>query len=135
MSSPESRESGGSATLQSPIEKDGYRLHKLILVFTHPPDVTVFERRWSEEFVPAAERMPGLRRVTAARGYGGPSGPSEVYLVHEYYFDDEQALRRALTSPEGQQAGRALMGFADRQVSLTFAEHLEEERPIPSQAG
>ncbi len=110
-------------------------MHKLVLVFRPPPDVTIFERRWSEEFVPVAERMPGLRRVTVARGYGGPSGPSDVHLVHEFYFDDEQALRRAMTSPEGQQAGRALMGFAARQVSLTFAEHLEEDRPIPGRSG
>jgi uncharacterized protein (TIGR02118 family) len=109
-------------------------VHKLILVFKAPPDPTAFERRWSEEFVPVAERMPGLRRVSVARAYGGPSGPSEVYRVHEFYFDDEEALRRAMASPEGQQAGRALMGFAARQVSLTFAEHLEEERPIPARA-
>ena len=110
-------------------------MHKLILVFRPPADATTFERRWSEEFVPVAERMPGLRRVSVARAYGGPSGPSEVHRVYEFYFDDEQALRWAMTSPEGQQAGRALMGFAARQVSLTFAEHLEEERPIPGRSG
>jgi uncharacterized protein (TIGR02118 family) len=109
-------------------------LHKPILIFKPPPDATVFERRWSEEFVPVAERMPGLRRVAVARGYGGPSGPPEIYLVHELYFDGEEALRRAMTSPEGRQAGRALMGFAARQVSLTFAEPLEEDRPIPGRA-
>jgi uncharacterized protein (TIGR02118 family) len=109
-------------------------LHKLILVFKPPPDATTFERRWSEEFVPVAEGMPGLRRVSVARAYGGPSGPPEIYLVHEFYFDGEEALRRAMTSPEGQQAGRALMGFAARRVSLIFAEHLEEDRPLPGRA-
>ena len=122
-------------TLQSPNDKDGFRLHKLMLVFRPPPDAMTFERRWSEEFVPVAERMPGLRRVAVGRAYGGPSGPSDVYLMHEFYFDDEEALRRAMTSPEGQQAGRALMEFAARHVSLTFAEHLEEERPVPGRAG
>jgi hypothetical protein len=39
-----------------------------------------------------------------------------------------------MTSSEGVEAGRALMGFAARQVSLSFAEHLEEERPIPARA-
>lgn len=109
-------------------------MHKPILIFKPPPDATAFERRWSEEFVPVAERMPGLRRVAVARAYGGPSGPPETYLVHEFYFDGEEALHRAMTSPEGQQAGRALMGFAARQASLTFAEHLEEDRPIPGRA-
>lgn len=107
-------------------------MHKLILIFRPPLDPTTFERRWSEEFVPVAERMPGLRRVALARAYGGPSGPSDVYLVHEFYFDDSEALQQAMTSAEGQQAGRALMSFAARQVSLTFAEHLEEARPIPA---
>lgn len=106
-------------------------MHKLILVFRPPLDPTTFEQRWSEEFVPVAERMPGLRRVALARTYGGPAGPTDVYLIHEFYFDDAEALRRAMLSPEGVEAGRALMGFAARQVSLAFAEHLEEARPIP----
>ena len=107
-------------------------MHKLIVIFRPPHDPTIFERRWSDEFVPLAERMPGLRRVSLARAYGGPTGPTDVYLVHEFYFDDSIALQQAMVSAEGQQAGRALMGFAARQVSLTFAEHLEEERPIPA---
>ena len=110
-------------------------MHKLILVFKRPPDAAAFDRRWSEDFVPIAERMPGLRRITVARAYGGPSGPSDVYLVHEFHFDDEAALRSAMASPEGQQAGQVLMAFAARQVSLAFAEHLEEDRPAPGRAG
>jgi len=109
-------------------------LHKLILVFKPPKDAATFDRRWSEEFVPVAERMPGLRRITVSRAYAGPGGPSDLHLMHEFYFDDEAALRRAMTSPEGQQAGRALMGFAAQQVSLAFAEHLEEGRPLPGDA-
>ena len=103
-----------------------------MLVFRPPLDPTGFEQRWSEEFVPRAEKMPGLRRVALARAYGGPAGPTDVYLVHEFFFDDAEALRQAMTSPEGIEAGRSLMGFAARQVSLAFAEHLEEERPIPA---
>lgn len=109
-------------------------MHKLMVVFRPPLDPTEFERRWSEEFVPKAEQMPGLRRVALARTYGGPSGPTDVYLVHEFYFDDAEALRHALISPEGVEAGRALMGFAARQVSLAFAEHLEEARPLPARS-
>jgi len=107
-------------------------VHKLMLVFRPPANPTAFEQRWSEDFVPLAEKMPGLRRVALARTYGGPRGPTDVYLVHEFYFDDAEALRQAMTSSEGVEAGRALMGFAGHQVSLSFAEHLEEERPIPA---
>jgi uncharacterized protein (TIGR02118 family) len=104
-------------------------VHKLILVFRPPIDPTIFERRWSDEFVPLAERMPGLRRVSLARAYGGPTGPTDVYLVHEFYFDDSSALQQAMVSAEGQQAGRALMGFAARQVSLTFADTWRKNGP------
>ena len=83
-----------------------------MLVFRPPLDPTAFEQRWSEEFVPRAEKMPGLRRVALARTYGGPTGPTDVYLVHEFFFDDAEALRQAMTSPEGIDAGQALMGFA-----------------------
>lgn len=109
-------------------------MHKLMVVFRPPLDPTAFERRWSEEFVPLAEKMPGLRRVALARAYGGPTGPTDVYLVHEFFFDDAEALHQAMTSAQGQEAGRALMGFAARQVSLAFAEHLEEVRPIPGRS-
>lgn len=110
-------------------------MHKLILVVHRPSDPVAFDRCWSEDFVPLAERMPGLRRVVVARAYGGPSGATEVHLIHEFYFDDEAALRQAMTSPEGQRAGQALMGFAAGQVSLAFAEHLEENRPLPGEGG
>jgi uncharacterized protein (TIGR02118 family) len=110
-------------------------VHKLVLIFGPPSDAATFDRRWSSEFVPVAERMPGLRRVTVARAYGGPTGKSDVHLIHEFYFDDEASLRHAMTSPVGQLAGQALMGFAAGLVRLAFAEHLEEARPLPERAG
>ncbi len=106
-----------------------------MLIFRRPADVTGFETRWSEEFVPKAEKMPGLRRVAVSRVYGGAAGEVDVLLVHEFCFDDAQALRQAMTSPEGQAAGRALMGFAANQVTLCFAEHMEESRPAVPKGG
>jgi hypothetical protein len=49
-------------------------------------------------------------------------------MVHEFYFDDLQALQQALASPEGQIAGKALMSFAAEHVTICFAEHMEEAR-------
>ncbi len=103
-------------------------MHKLILLFHTPQDVTDFEHRWSHEFVPLAERMPGIRRVAVVRIYGGPTGGGSLHLIHEFYFDDARALRRALASPQGQEAGRRLMDIAGHHVTLCFAEHMEEDR-------
>jgi uncharacterized protein (TIGR02118 family) len=108
-------------------------VHKLMLLFRRPEDVDGFEQRWSHEFVPRAERMAGIRRVTVSRVYGGPSGQADLHLVHEIFFDDAEALQRALVSPEGIEAGRTLIDIAGDFVSLCFAEHLEEDRPVPSE--
>ncbi len=110
-------------------------MHKLMLIFHTPTDVPAFETHWSEDFVPRAERMPGLRRVILSRVMGGPSGQVEVHLVHEFIFDSPEAVQAAMISPEGQAAGRALMGFAAKYVTMCFAEHLEEARPLPAMSG
>lgn len=99
-----------------------------MILFRKPPDVLEFERLWSEAFVRRAESMPGLRRVAVSRVHGGPDGEVDLHLVHEFFFDDAQALRQALASPEGQAAGRTLMAIAGGHVSVCFAEHLEEAR-------
>jgi uncharacterized protein (TIGR02118 family) len=100
-------------------------MHKLIVVIRRPSDPATFEDRWSQEFVPRAERMPGLRRVTLSRVVGGLPEAMDIHLIHEFYFDHLAALQSAMASPEGQAAGRALMAFAAREASLSFAEHME----------
>lgn len=107
-------------------------MHKLMLLFRRPPDIAAFETSWSEEFVARAERMPGLRRVAVTRIQGAAEGTTDLHMVHEFFFDDREALRAAMASPEGQEAGRALMSFASGGVEILFAEHLEEARPAPT---
>lgn len=106
-------------------------MHKLIILFHQPPDVGEFERRWSEEFVPQAEQMPGLRRVAVSRVLGGLNEPQpDLHLVHELYFDDRVSLEQAMASETGQAAGRTLVSIAGDRVQLIFAEH-QEDRPRP----
>jgi len=103
-------------------------MHKLMILFKRSADSLDVEIRWSNEFVKQAEAMPGLRRVSVSRVVGGPSGEVDLQMVHEFYFDDLQALQQALASPEGQIAGKALMSFAAEHVTICFAEHMEEAR-------
>ncbi len=103
-------------------------MHKLMILFKRSADSLDMETRWSNEFVKRAEAMPGLRRVSVSGVTGGVSGEVDLHMVHEFYFDDLQAMQQALASPEGQIAGRALMSFASEHVTLCFAEHMEEAR-------
>ena len=100
--------------------------YKLIILFRQPPDPAEFERRWSEEFVPLAERLPGLQRVVVSQTHGGPAGPVEFYLVEELHFASQAALTEALSSPEGVAAGQCLVHLAGRLATLLFAEHMED---------
>jgi uncharacterized protein (TIGR02118 family) len=103
-------------------------MNKLVIQFAYPPDVEDFEIKWSERFVPVAEKMPGVKRVSISRIYGGPAGEVDLHLVHEFYFEDAKSLRHAMASPEGQRAGQELLAFAADYVTIFFAEHLEEAR-------
>lgn len=108
-------------TLMSP-------MHKLIVMVWRPPSVDEFERSWSERFVPLAEQMPGVIRVTVSRSYSGADQRERPYLIHEFFFEDRRALREAMASPAGQQAGKALMEFAGDHAQIILAEHLEEQQ-------
>jgi uncharacterized protein (TIGR02118 family) len=100
-------------------------MHKLVVVLRGVAESERLERQWSDDFVPLAEKMPGLRRVLVGRVSGAPAGPAEVVLLHEFLFDNLASLRAAMISPEGQAAGAALMRFAGERAELFFAEHFE----------
>jgi uncharacterized protein (TIGR02118 family) len=104
-------------------------MYKLVLIFYDgklPPD---FANRWSQSFVPLAEQLPGLRRVTVSHVEGGPSGASSIRLIHELYFDDREAITAAMASTQGVAAGQALVklvGSVPGTVEMAFADHMEE---------
>ena len=108
--------------------------YKLIIQFRQPPDPAEFERRWSEEFVSLAERLPGLQRVVVSHTHGGPAGPVDIYLIHELHFVSQAELTAALSSPEGVAAGQCLVHLAGRLATLLFAEHMED-RPRAGSEG
>jgi len=111
-------------------------MHKLVVVLRGVAESDRLARHWSEDFVPLAEKMPGLRRVLVGRVNGAPSGPADVLLLHEFLFDNLASLRAAMISPEGQAAGAALMRFAGERAELFFAEHFEMGlEPPPGQMG
>lgn len=103
-------------------------MHKLIVLFKSTGDPTQLETQWSGRFVPLAEKMPGIRRVSVTRILGGATEASDIHMMHELYFDDLAALQHAMASEEGQKAGRALMAFAADIATILLAEHLEEAR-------
>ncbi len=95
---------------------------KLVAVYRKPEDMEAFDRHYFEVHSPLAAKMPGLIKMEVSKVYGSPAGESDLYLLCDMYFETKEALKEALSSPEGRAAGKDLMGFAGKIVSMHFAE-------------
>lgn len=95
---------------------------KLIAIYRKPEDVEAFDKHYHEVHAPLAAKMPGLIKLEVNMIYGSPTGSSDLHLIAEMHFESKEALLEALSSPEGKAAGKDLMGFAGKLVSMHFAE-------------
>ncbi len=105
---------------------------KLIYCITRKPGLSVdeFQRYWRETHAPIAARLPGLRRYvqchTLPALYAGANQPAFDGAA-ELWFDDQEALQRAMASPEVQAARDDERNFIDH--SKVFA-IVTEEKPV-----
>lgn len=82
---------------------------KLIYCITRKQGMSVdeFQRYWRETHAAIAARIPGVRRYvqchTLPESYAGENAPAYDGAA-ELWFDDEEALQRAMASPERQAA-------------------------------
>ncbi|MEW9671734.1 EthD family reductase [Ammoniphilus sp. 3BR4] len=95
---------------------------KLIAIYRKPENVEDFDKHYNEVHAPLAAKMPGLIKLEVNKIYGTPMGESDLHLIAEMYFETKEALVQALSSPEGKAAGKDLMGFAGKVISMHFAE-------------
>ncbi|GAX89286.1 EthD family reductase [Effusibacillus lacus] len=97
---------------------------KLVAIYRKPENVKEFDEHYHNVHAPLAAKMPGLVKLEVNKVYGTPMGESDLHLIAEMYFETKEALANALSSPEGRAAGKDLMGFAGKLVSMHFAEAL-----------
>lgn len=99
-------------------------MHRMTVQYARPDDVDAFERRYAEEHVPLVRRIPGLSgfRLSRPRAMSGEA----PYLVAELDFQDADAFKAALRSPEMAQtaahaegAGVAMTLFSGEVVDVT----------------
>lgn len=96
---------------------------KLVALYKKPSDPSSFDRHYRDTHLPLVRKWPGLRRVELGRVTGMPGGGEPpFYLIVEMYFDDQEALRAALRSPEARAAGESLQQFAAGLVTLLYAQ-------------
>ncbi len=97
---------------------------KLIVLYNVPEaDQALFDQQYFETHVPLAQKMPGLRGMEICRKPKNMmGGPSPYYLIVTLIFDNRDALKAALGSPEGQEAGNNIMSFASNYITMLSSE-------------
>lgn len=103
---------------------------KLVALYKKPADIAGFDQHYFDIHVPLANKMPGLRKVEISKVVGAPQGESNFHLIAELYFDNMDALKAAMSSPEGKAAAKDLMGFASEVVSMHFAQVEKVPSPV-----
>jgi uncharacterized protein (TIGR02118 family) len=97
---------------------------KLIYCISRRPEMTVeeFQRYWREVHAPIAGAIPGLRRYVqchvAPETYGGRTPSFDG--AAELWFDDLDALRTAMRTPETAAALEDEMNFIDHNRVASF---------------
>ncbi len=96
-------------------------MSKLIALYKQPTDPAAFDEAYFITHLPLINRVPGIRKTVITRFTRTIQGEG-YYLMNEMYFDDRDALRAGMKSPEMVAAGENLNSFAAGLVTLLFGE-------------
>lgn len=97
-------------------------MYKLIAYFTRPENVEEFDKHYNEVHAPLMARVPGLEKMTVCRNVRAFSGDAPYYLIAEMQFADKEAFKSAMSSEENKAAGKDVMSFAGRLVTMVHGE-------------
>jgi uncharacterized protein (TIGR02118 family) len=95
----------------------------LLALYGAPGDADAFDTYYEATHVPLPADIPGLRSFTISDGpVTGPDGASVFHRVAVLTFDDLDAVKAGLATPEGQATAADLANFATGGVTLAMFE-------------
>jgi uncharacterized protein (TIGR02118 family) len=96
---------------------------RIISLHGQPVDPQEYERYYRDVHIPIVRRIPGVRNIRFGRVVQTADGSSPpYYLVSDVYFDNMDALKEALSSPEMEEAMADVPNFASGGVTIMFGE-------------
>ena len=100
-------------------------MHRITIQYGAPADPAQFDQHYADVHVPLASTLPGLRRFVQShpRGLGGDA----PYFVAELWFDDADALKAAMKSPEMGTTAADAQGFDVASMDMFTGEVTETE--------
>jgi uncharacterized protein (TIGR02118 family) len=79
-------------------------MYRVTIQYVVPEDPEAFDKRYAEGHVPLVLPVPGLRSFTYSK-VRPMGGEQTVYMVAQLDFDDRDAMKAGLSSPEMAAAG------------------------------
>jgi uncharacterized protein (TIGR02118 family) len=98
-------------------------MHRITIEYGAPAEPGEFDRYYTETHVPLASTLPGLRRFLHSHPRG--LGSDAPYFVAELWFDDAEALRAAMKSPEMAAASADAQTFDVASMTMSTGEVTE----------
>src|SRR5438128_780084 len=97
-------------------------MYKLIAFFTRPENVEEFDKHYDEIHAPLMRSVPGMQKLIVSRNLRAFGGDAPYYLIAEMHFADRDAFKAGMASDENKAAGKDVMGFAGKLVSMVHGE-------------
>jgi len=95
---------------------------KLVALYKRPSDPAEFDAHFGGVHLPLIRKIPGLRRLEVTHITGAPIGESAYHVMAELYFDNRDAMDRAVATPEGKALLRDVMHFAANLITAFHGE-------------
>jgi uncharacterized protein (TIGR02118 family) len=96
-------------------------MSKLIALYKQPLDPDAFDRAYFNTHLPLISKVPGLKQTIVTRFTRALQGEA-FYMMAEMLFEDQNALKAGMRSPEMAAAGENLNTFTSGLVTLLFGE-------------
>jgi uncharacterized protein (TIGR02118 family) len=106
-----------------------------VLALHNPPaELSSYDDYYLNVHMPLVQQVPGVRNIRFGKVLrAADGGQPPFFLISDVYFDDEEALQRAIDSPEMAAAFADVPNFATGGVSIMICE-AEDVPPAPAVA-
>jgi uncharacterized protein (TIGR02118 family) len=96
-------------------------MSKLIALYRQPADPASFDQAYFNTHLPLIATVPGLKRTVITRFTRALQGDG-FYMMAEMQFEDKDALKAGMRSPEMAAAAENLNTFAGGLITLLLGE-------------
>jgi len=97
---------------------------RLVALYKEPADKAAFDEKYFGTHLPLIEKVPQIQKTEIVRAKRTVVG-DRFYLMATMHFENEEALKACMKSPEMRAAGENLEGFASGLYTLMICEDVK----------